>query len=75
MAPWEDFSLIFCPYLDIWGLASPTMHGEELTKEERLAQSAEVNENPKKRKLLFIASLMDLWRFYTIYKSFERERF
>lgn len=30
MAPWEDFSPIFCPYLDIWGLASPTMHGEEL---------------------------------------------
>ena len=24
------FSPIFCPYLDIWGLASPTMHGEEL---------------------------------------------
>ena len=30
MTPWEDFSPIFCPYLDIWGLASPTMHGEEL---------------------------------------------
>lgn len=40
--------------------------GKTTTKEERLAQSAEVNENPKKRKLLFIASLMDLWRYYTI---------
>lgn len=40
--------------------------GKTTTKEERLEQSAKVNENPKKRKLLFLASLMDLWRFYTI---------
>lgn len=40
--------------------------GKTTTKEERLEQSAKVNENMKKRKLLFIASLMDLWRFYTI---------
>jgi len=40
--------------------------GKVTTKEERLKQSAEVNENPKKRKLLFLASLIDLWGFYTI---------
>ena len=40
--------------------------GKTTTKEERLAQSAEVNANQKMRKLLFLASLMDLWRFYTI---------
>lgn len=40
--------------------------GKTTTKEERLAQSAEVNANPQKRKILFLASLMDLWRYYTI---------
>ena len=39
--------------------------GKVTTKEERLEQSAKVNENPQKRKLLFLLSLMDLWRFYT----------
>lgn len=41
-------------------------HGKNATKEERLSESKEVNNNPRKRKLLFIASLMDLWRYYTI---------
>ena len=40
--------------------------GKVTTKEERLEQSAKINENPRKRKLLFTASLIDLWRFYTI---------
>lgn len=40
--------------------------GKVTTKEERLRQSEKVNENPRKRKVLFLVSLMDLWRFYTI---------
>ena len=40
--------------------------GKESSRQEHVAQSQKVNENPKKRKLLFLASLMDLWRFYTI---------
>lgn len=40
--------------------------GKETSKEEHLAQSAKVNENPKKRKILFLGSLMDLWLFYSI---------
>ena len=40
--------------------------GKVTTKEERLEQSAKVNENPKKRKLLFLASLMDLWLYYSV---------
>lgn len=40
--------------------------GRTQTKEERLAYSAQVNESGKKRKLLFIASLMDLWFYYSI---------
>lgn len=40
--------------------------GKKSTKEERLAQSARVNENPHQKKLLLWVSLMDLWRYYTI---------
>lgn len=40
--------------------------GKEATKEERLKQSEKANSNSKVRKLLFLISLMDLWRFYTI---------
>ena len=40
--------------------------GRTQTKEERLAHSAQVNESGKKRKLLFIASLIDLWFYYSI---------
>lgn len=40
--------------------------GKSVTKEERLAQSIEVNNNPFKRKLLFLFSLIDLWQYYTI---------
>lgn len=41
-------------------------HGKITTKEERLAESEEVNSSPIKRKILFLASLMDLWRYYSI---------
>ncbi len=40
--------------------------GKDAPKEERLAQSKATNENPKKRKLLFLGSLMDLWLYYSI---------
>lgn len=40
--------------------------GKETGKDAHLAQSKAVNENPKKRKLLFCASLMDLWFYYSI---------
>ena len=36
------------------------------SKEERLSYSAQVHSNSKKRKLLFTASLMDLWFYYSI---------
>lgn len=39
--------------------------GKTKSKSSRLESSAKINENPKKRKLLFIAGLMDLWRYYT----------
>lgn len=40
--------------------------GKVETKEERLAHSVKVNESGKKRKLLFIASLIDLFFYYSI---------
>ncbi|MCB7320088.1 dTMP kinase [Lacrimispora sp. 210928-DFI.3.58] len=40
--------------------------GRETSKEKHLAHSAKVNENPMKRKILFLGSLMDLWLFYSI---------
>ena len=36
---------------------------KNVSKEERIKYSEEVNGNPIKRKLLFIASLMDLWLY------------
>ncbi len=39
---------------------------KEQSKEERLAVSAKVQANPRKRKLLFVASLADLWLYYTL---------
>lgn len=44
---------------------------KEMTKEERLAYSAEVNKSSKKRKLLFTLSLMDLWFYYSIALRFK----
>lgn len=47
-------------------------HGEkDMSKEERLAYSAKVNENSTKRKLLFTLSLMDLWFYYSIALRFK----
>ena len=40
--------------------------GKKKTKEERIAHSERVNRDSKKRKILFIASLIDLWFFYSI---------
>lgn len=54
----------YTPGVDI--LKKIIRRGKATTKEERLEQSAKVNENPKKRKLLFLVSLMDLWRYYTL---------
>ncbi|MBR3943101.1 MAG: hypothetical protein IKJ55_07055 [Clostridia bacterium] len=45
--------------------------GKEMSKEERLAYSAEVNKSSKKRKLLFTLSLMDLWFYYSIALRFK----
>ena len=40
--------------------------GKKMSREEHIANSEKVSENPKKKKLLFILSLMDLWRYYSI---------
>ena len=40
--------------------------GKTASKEETIKKSEEVNANPKKRKLLFKAGLIDLWRYYSI---------
>lgn len=40
--------------------------GKETSKEEHLAQSKAVNENPTKRKILFVGALMDLWLYYSV---------
>lgn len=40
--------------------------GKSSSREEHVAHSNEVNENPKKRKILFIAALMDLWLYYSV---------
>lgn len=40
--------------------------GKKSTKEERIANSEQVNSNTKKRRMLFIASLIDLWFYYSI---------
>ncbi len=40
--------------------------GKEISKEDHITQSAAVNENPRKRRLLFLAALMDLWLYYSI---------
>ncbi len=40
--------------------------GKESSREDHVAQSQKINENPKKRKLLFLASLMDLWFYYSV---------
>lgn len=38
----------------------------KFSKEERIAYSEKINSNGIKRKLLFIASLIDLWFYYSI---------
>lgn len=40
--------------------------GKKVSKEERIAYSANINSNPAKRKVLFIAGLIDLWFYYSI---------
>lgn len=45
--------------------------GKKATKEERLAASAKANESGKKRKLLLILSLIDLWFYYSIVLRFK----
>ena len=42
-----------------------------MTKEERLQYSEKVNSNSTKRKLLFTASLMDLWLYYSVVLRFK----
>ena len=39
---------------------------KETTKEERVTYSEKVNSNSKMRKILFVASLIDLWFYYSI---------
>ncbi len=43
----------------------------DMTKEERLQYSEKVNSNSTKRKLLFTASLMDLWLYYSVVLRFK----
>lgn len=40
--------------------------GSSASKEEKISYSEQVNGNSKKRKLLFVASLMDLWFYYSV---------
>lgn len=40
--------------------------GKESSREDHIAQSKKVNENPVKRKVLFIGALMDLWLYYSV---------
>lgn len=42
-----------------------------MTKEERIQYSEKVNSNSTKRKLLFTASLMDLWLYYSVVLRFK----
>lgn len=42
-----------------------------MTKEERIQYSEKVNSNSAKRKLLFTASLMDLWLYYSVVLRFK----
>lgn len=39
--------------------------GKTEPREKRVAESVKVQSNSKMRKILFVASLIDLWRFYT----------
>lgn len=43
----------------------------DMTKEERIQYSERVNSNSTKRKLLFTASLMDLWLYYSVVLRFK----
>lgn len=45
--------------------------GKSDNREESIQHSEKVNSNSKMRKLLFIASLIDLWRFYSISLRFK----
>lgn len=40
--------------------------GKETSKEEHIAQSKVINENPVKRRILFLGALMDLWLYYSV---------
>ena len=64
------------PYQVIWSRGGYTpgiefvkrviRRGRQSTKEERIANSEQVNSDSKKRRVLFIASLIDLWFYYSI---------
>lgn len=45
--------------------------GKQSTKEQRIANSERINSNSKKRRLLFFASLVDLWFYYSIVLRFQ----
>lgn len=40
--------------------------GKETTKEEKIAYSEKLNKSSKKRRLLFLAALVDLWIYYSV---------
>lgn len=40
--------------------------GKQTSREEHVAHSQAVNENPTKRKLLFVGALIDLWLYYSV---------
>lgn len=64
------------PYQVVWSRGGYTpgidfvkkclRRGKNLSKEERIAYSQKTNENPKKRRILFLAGLADLLVFYSI---------
>ena len=64
-------------YLVVWSRGGYTpglsklkdlIRGKKKTadKEQRADYSQSVNKNPRKRKILFIASLIDMWWFYSV---------
>ena len=45
--------------------AYSTERAEKVNREKRINESDRVQSNSKMRRILFVASLMDLWSFYT----------
>lgn len=72
----EDLEKHYVKYEVVWSRGGYTpgiefvkkmiRRGKTENKERRAEESAKVQSNSKMRKLLFVASLIDLWRFYTI---------